>query len=77
MTYSGTVAGAMEGVLLGIPSMAMSLAIGQNETGQPLWDTPSGTAPARAQAVETGWPEGVLLNVNFPDCEPVRSKAWW
>ena len=40
VNYSGTVAGAIEGVLLGVPSMALSLAIGQNETGQPLWDTP-------------------------------------
>ena len=40
VNYSGTVAGAIEGVLLGVPSIALSLAIGQNETGQPLWDTP-------------------------------------
>jgi len=76
VNYSGTVAGAIEGVLLGVPSMALSLAIGQNETGQPLWDTPMrhGAELVR-KLLKQGWPEGVVLNVNFPDCEPDAVKG--
>ena len=76
VNYSGTVAGAIEGVLLGVPSMALSLAIGQNETGQPLWDTPMrhGAELVR-KLLKAGWPEGVVLNVNFPDCEPDAVKG--
>ena len=71
VNYSGTVAGAIEGVLLGVPSIALSLAIGQNETGQPLWDTPMRHGGELLRKVlKAGWPEGVVLNVNFPDCEP-------
>src|SRR5680860_1178216 len=44
ITYSGTVAGAIQGALLGVPSMAMSLVTGPAEsdqgTGEPLWETP-------------------------------------
>src|SRR4029079_3425426 len=74
--YSCTVARAIEGVLLGVPSMALSLAIGQNETGQPLWDTPMrhGAELVR-KLLKQGWPEGVVLNVNFPDCEPDAVKG--
>jgi len=69
VNYSGTVAGAIEGVLLGVPSMALSLAIGQNETGQPLWDTPMRHgADLVRKLLKQGWPESVVLNVNFPDC---------
>jgi 5'-nucleotidase len=76
VNYSGTVAGAIEGVLLGVPSIALSLAIGQNETGQPLWDSPMrhGAGLVR-KLLDAGWPEGVVLNVNFPDCEPDAVKG--
>ena len=45
ISYSGTVAGAIEGALLSIPSIAMSLVIGSTEIdqggGKPKWETPS------------------------------------
>ena len=51
VNYSGTVAGAIEGVLLGVPSMALSLAIGQNETGPAsLGHADAPRRRARAQA---------------------------
>ena len=66
VTYSGTVAAAMEGAMLGIPSIALS----QHITGEgPIkWDTGRHWAPAviRRLAAE-GWPDNVLINVNFPD----------
>lgn len=64
--YSGTVAAAVEGALLGVPSIAFSL---QYTPGHPVkWATAEHFAPdiiRRAMAV--GWARDVLLNVNFPD----------
>ena len=52
--YSGTVAAAMEGSLLGIRSIAMSLMMGFEEGGRrALWDTPLAHAPSAHQ--ESCW----------------------
>ncbi|GAB4138748.1 MAG: 5'/3'-nucleotidase SurE [Sphingomonadales bacterium] len=67
VTYSGTVAGAMEGSLAGIPSIALSQVIDRNHDGDHF-------APARQHGVDViqrllkeGWPGAdVLINVNFP-----------
>jgi 5'-nucleotidase len=76
VNYSGTVAGAIEGSLLGVPSIALSLAIGNYETGKPIWDTPMrhGGELLR-KLLKAGWPEGVVLNVNFPNCQPGAVKG--
>jgi 5'-nucleotidase len=80
VTYSGTVAGAIQGTLLGIPSMAMSLVTGRPEgeprSGQPLWETPMcyGAELVR-KLLEIGWPDGVVLNINYPNCLPEGVKA--
>jgi 5'-nucleotidase len=81
VTYSGTVAGAIEGALLGVPSIAMSLVIGPAEadqgTGLPKWETPMQRgADLVRRLLEVGWPDGVVLNVNFPDCEPEAVKGF-
>jgi 5'-nucleotidase len=44
VTYSGTVAGAMQGTLLGIPSIAMSLVTGRPRGGPRLWPAALGDA---------------------------------
>jgi len=76
VNYSGTVAGAIEGCLLGVPSIALSLAIGNYETGKPVWDTPMRHgADLLRKLLKAGWPEGVVLNVNFPDCQPHAVKG--
>ena len=66
VTYSGTVAGAMEGCALGIPSIALS----QDHGGARLeidWSPAQAHGAAVVkQLVAAGWPQGVLLNVNFP-----------
>jgi 5'-nucleotidase len=72
ITYSGTVAGAMEGALLGIPSVALSQAY-QVEDGQRFvpYETTEALAPAllkKLLAVEL--PRGTFLNLNFPSCKP-------
>lgn len=66
VTYSGTIAGAMEGCLLGIPSIAFSQAYTHPH---PLkWDTAIqyGADVAR-RVLAGGVPRNILVNVNFPD----------
>jgi 5'-nucleotidase len=76
VNYSGTVAGAIEGVMLGVPSIAMSLVTGPMETGQPIWDTPMRHgADLVRKLLKAGWPDAVVLNVNFPDCAPAAVKG--
>ena len=65
VTYSGTVAGALEGTLLGIPSLAFSVMIGEH--GKADYRAAAAFAPRLARRVlEQGLDPGVLLNVNFP-----------
>ena len=65
--YSGTVAAATEGFLLGIPSVAVSLANLQQEHFQTAADFVAGLA---ARFAADPVPEHVLLNVNVPDLPP-------
>ncbi len=70
-TYSGTIAGAIEGALLGIPSVAMSLAVGFDDDGSIHWETPLAHGPPIVSALLERKPAGALLvNVNFPDLPP-------
>lgn len=66
VTYSGTVAAAIEGTLLGIPSIALSQ---EGKAGAPIhWPTAEHFAPDLIRRlVSTGWGRNVLLNINFPD----------
>jgi 5'-nucleotidase len=68
VTYSGTVAGAMEGTALGIPSIALSQMVGDRDAEpHQIFDCARRHGPALLRRlVEVGWPEDVLLNVNFP-----------
>ncbi|HVV63574.1 MAG TPA: 5'/3'-nucleotidase SurE [Pseudolabrys sp.] len=71
VTYSGTVAGAMEGTVLGIPSFSLSQAFSTLNKHNPYWDTAIKFAPDLIRRVlEAGMPRDVLVNVNFPDCPP-------
>lgn len=72
ITYSGTVAAAMEGTVLGIPSIALSLMMGFEEgSRRALWDTPLALAPSLiTKLMAMPWQAGTLLNVNFPDLVP-------
>jgi len=63
LLYSGTVAAAMEGAILGIPSIAISLASKQYS------DYSTSARFARnicKEVIERGLPAGVLLNTNIP-----------
>ncbi len=76
VTYSGTIAGAIEGTILGIPSIAMSLAVNWEDPKKIHWETPmeQGAALVR-KLLAAGWPKNVLINVNFPDREPGRVQG--
>jgi 5'-nucleotidase len=69
VTYSGTVAGALEGTLLHVPSLAVSAAADEGDK------VDYGTA-ARVVAhlavriLRDGLPDGVFLNVNVPAAPP-------
>ena len=70
VTYSGTIAAAMEGTLLGVPSIALSQAYGPDSGRKNIhW----GCAEAHAAAVirkvlDQRLPRDILVNINFPDC---------
>jgi 5'-nucleotidase len=71
VTYSGTIAGAMEGCALGIPSIALSQSYGWTEGAVIPWTCGEVQGPLLIKKlVEIGWPEDVLLNINFPDAAP-------
>lgn len=67
VTYSGTVAAAMEGTLLGIPSIALSQAIFPSNEGVDWRATEEVAESVIRWLVSGGWPDDVLMNVNFPD----------
>ncbi len=74
--YSGTVAGAVEGTILGIPSLALSQAYLSRSKVPPHWDTAIAFAPDIIRRVlAQGMPRDVLINVNFPDCAPSEVKG--
>jgi 5'-nucleotidase len=69
LTYSGTVAAAMEATLLDIPAIALSQHF---VDGDPIpWETAVRFAPqVIAQLTKLPWPEHTLMNVNFPAAAP-------
>ncbi len=72
VTYSGTVAGAMEGTLLGIRSIALSQAYNYEDGARIVpWETAEAHAPALLRKlIAAKTPPGILYNVNFPKCAP-------
>ena len=65
VTYSGTVSGAFEGALLGVPSIAVSLQY----TGQKTFDFAESARAAHAVArsvLQKGLPARTFLNINVP-----------
>ena len=71
VTYSGTIAGAFEGTILGIRSMALSQAYAIDGVKGLKWQTALAHAPGlirKLLAVE--WGPSTVMNINFPDREP-------
>lgn len=66
VTYSGTVAAAMEGTLLGVRSIALSQVFSPRHPVK--WGTAEQFAPQVIRAlVSQPWKPNILVNVNFPD----------
>lgn len=72
VTFSGTIAGAMQGMQFGIPAIALSQARGlRGDEAQIPWETAETYGPGVVgKLLEHGWPKDVLMNVNFPDVPP-------
>jgi 5'-nucleotidase len=71
VTYSGTIAAAMEGTALGIPSIALSQAYSYDEAREVRWACAERFgAPIIRRLLAAKWPRQVLINVNFPDRDP-------
>ena len=67
VTYSGTIAVAMEATLLGVPAIAFSQAVDAAGTTDFAGAERFGADLVR-RLVRASWPETVLINVNFPAC---------
>lgn len=70
VSYSGTIAAAMEGTLLGIRSISLSVVRALD--GQANWETARHHGPdlLRRLIAMTDWPRNSFINVNFPDTAP-------
>ncbi len=66
VTYSGTVSGAIEGTLLGIPSFAISLVA---RKGFRFHAAASFAATVAGQILKHGLPKGTFLNINVPNLD--------
>jgi 5'-nucleotidase len=67
--YSGTIAGAIEGAILGIPAFALSQEFGVENRQNLPWETASTHAPAIIKQIfEAGVPPDTVVNINFPNC---------
>ncbi len=66
-TYSGTVAGALESTILGVPGLAFSLVANRNHD---YTESAKIAKQLTEKALREGLPEGTLLNINIPKGEP-------
>jgi 5'-nucleotidase len=64
--FSGTVGGAMTGMMLGIPSIALSQA--WTDHANVPWETAATLGPGIVRRLlDVGWSAGTCLSINFPD----------
>ena len=72
--YSGTVAAAMEGALLGFRAIAFSQSFNDEENIH--WNTGATLGPDIVRkACAAGWAQNVLININFPNCAVAQVKG--
>ncbi len=72
--YSGTVSAALEGAIIGIPSIAVSLV--SREEGLRFGPATNFAVKLARKVLQTGLPRGVVLNVNVPDLPQHRIKGY-
>jgi 5'-nucleotidase len=84
LSYSGTVAGAMEAASLGVPAIALSQAYGPTGREESFWECAETHAPGLIrQILGADVPPFIVINVNFPPCPPeavqgimVSAQGW-
>ena len=79
ITYSGTVAAAIEGTLLGVPSIAVSLVTGNHEghgfkkgLSTRLLAASNFARELAVKVLDRGLPSDTLLNINVPETEKIN-----
>jgi 5'-nucleotidase len=72
--FSGTVGAAMAGLLMGVPSIALSQFFSRRDAVK--WDTARALAPNVIRTlIGMEWASDVCLNVNFPDVAPEHAGS--
>lgn len=71
-TYSGTVAGALEATILGVPGLAVSLVARENFEFE---EAARFAVLATRKILTEGMPEGTLLNMNVPQGDIIGVKV--
>lgn len=67
VTLSGTVAGAIEGMTMGVPSIALSQTGWPEAAPDGMFEPAVRFGPGVVKRLmEIGWPRDVVMNVNFP-----------
>ena len=77
VTYSGTIAGAIEGTLQGIKSFAVSQAANYLD-GERLipWEIVENYAPELLKKlIKVEMPDWTFMNLNFPNCKPAEVQG--
>ncbi len=75
VTLSGTVAGAIEGMAMGVPAIALSQTGGLTPH-DPLLAVAEVFGPGIVKRlIEICWPGDVIMNVNFPNLPPAKVSA--
>jgi len=69
ITYSGTVSAALEGTLLGIPSIAFSMQYGKTFK---FYKAAGFIRKLCKNVIKKGLSENTFLNVNIPNCEKIK-----
>ena len=72
VTFSGTVAGALQGMAIGVRSIALSQVLTRfHDNVAAHYETAEVHAPGViARLLEIGWPAKVVINLNFPPVPP-------
>ena len=75
-SYSGTVAGALQGMAFGIRSIALSQSLERfHDEVTAHWETAEAFAPAIInRLLDQTWRDGVVMNLNFPALPPELVK---
>jgi 5'-nucleotidase len=77
VTMSGTVAGAIQGMALGVPAIALSQSLAVFRDDEVAhYETAEAFGPGIIERLlEAGWPKDVVLNINFPNRPPQDVEA--